>query len=120
MSPESPVDPGDIPALQAAAPAPVPEDFDLARLRPIEFGLPGRPGAGGCVASDPSSILVCGRRRRDGDYPFAAWAREFEPRPIVAETELPGSVVAAVHGESATLDRGAISHRVMLRIRMPF
>ena len=107
-------------ALQAAAPAPMPEDFDLARLRPIEFGVPGRQGSDGCVASDPSSILVCGRRRRDGDYPYEAWAREFERRPIVAETELPGDVMAAVHGESATLDRGAISHRVMLRIRVPF
>jgi hypothetical protein len=108
-------------ALQAAAPAaPVPEDFDLARLRPIEFALPGRRGAGDCVASDPSSILVCGRRRRDGDYPYEAWARAFEPRPIVAETALPGNVMAAIHGESAGVDRGAIAHRVMLRIRVPF
>lgn len=109
-------------ALQAAAPAPAPAptDFDLARLRPIEFGLSPRRGAGDCVASDPSSILVCGRRRRDGDYPFEAWARAFETRPIVAETALPGGVMAAIHGESVGADRGAVAHRVMLRIRVPF
>ena len=107
-------------ALQAAAPAAVPEDFDLARLRPIELGVPGRQGATSCVASDPSSILVCGRRRRDGDYQYQAWAREYERRPIVAETELSGNVMADVHGESVGVDRGAISHRVMLRIRVPF
>ncbi len=107
-------------ALQAAAPAAVPGDFDLARLRPIEFDLSMRQGAGDCVSPDPSSILVCGRRRRDGDYQYQAWAREFEPRPIVAETALAGNVMAAVHGESVGVDRGAISHRVMLRIRVPF
>jgi hypothetical protein len=104
-------------ALQAAAahPAPVlaPIDFDLARLRPVEFGL------GRCGRADPSAIIVCGRRSR-GAYPLGDMAAIFEPRPIRAEAGFGGNLIGRVFGQSVELDRGAVSNRAMIGIRLPF
>ncbi|HYN46821.1 MAG TPA: hypothetical protein VES64_09030 [Allosphingosinicella sp.] len=109
--------------LQAAAPAAQPPapaaiDFDLARYRPADarFGLTARP----CPGRDPTTIVVCGRRSAGGAYPFEEMARLFAARPLVAETRLSGNVIGDVHGESVTLDRGAVSHRAMVRLRLGF
>lgn len=106
--------------LQAAVPPPAPAaiDFDLARYRPADarFGITARP----CLSNDPTTIVVCGRRPAGGAYPFEEMARIFAARPFVAETRLFGNVIGDVHGESVTLDRGAVSHRAMVRIRVPF
>jgi hypothetical protein len=106
----------------AAAAAPVPAagplriDFDLARYRPAEDGA--RACAGG--AAGPAEVVVCGPRRRGGDYPLAQWARIFAPRSLVAETGIAGNLRGDVHAESVALDRGAVSNRVMVRLRLPF
>ncbi len=108
--------------LQAAVPPPAPTpaaiDFDLARYRPADarVGITARP----CPINDPATIVVCGRRPSGGAYPFEEMARLFAVRPLVAETRLFGNVIGDVHGESVTLDRGAVSHRAMVRIRLPF
>jgi hypothetical protein len=101
----------------AAAPAQplVPIDFDLARYSQNELGL----GRDGCRRDDPSAITVCGRRGA-GAYPLAAMARIFEPGRIVAQTRLTGNLVGDVHGESVTLDRGAVSNRAMARLTLGF
>jgi len=105
-------------ALQAAA-ASVPAlpriDFDLASYSQTELGL----GRGACRRDDPTAITVCARRGA-GDYPLAEMARIFEPHRIVAQTRLTGNLVGDVHGESVTLDRGAVSNRAMARLTLGF
>jgi len=110
-------------AAAAAAPPPLPPtagllriDFDLGRYRPAESGSGSCTGAG----ADPEEVVVCGRRRQDGGYPFAEWARLFAPRPLVAEIGIIGNVRGDMHVESVVLDRGAVSNRVMLRLKLPF
>jgi hypothetical protein len=101
-------------AAPAPAPAPAPIDFDLARYRPGE-GAPVCRGGGG-----PAEILVCGPRRSGGAYPLAEMARRYAVRPLVAETGIARNLVGDVHGESVALDRGAVSQRAMVRLRLPF
>lgn len=107
-------------ALQAAtAPPPPPAlpaiDFDLARLPRLHFSL----GGGRCDRADPSAIVVCARRG-GGAYPLDEMARRFEPGRIVAETRLFGNVMGDAHVEAVPMDRGAVSNRAMLRMRLPF
>lgn len=103
-----------------AAPAPPPPavrqiDFDLAQYRTPE----SPPGA--CAGGDPNEVVVCGVRRRSrGSYPLDEMARRYEPRRIVAETRLSGNVMGDIHAESVAMDRGAVSNRAMVRIRVPF
>lgn len=110
-------------ALQAAAPdAPAPAalaaiDFDLARFRPLDLSaaMPGRA----CNRSDPSTIVVCGRRTQ-GTYPLDEMASEFEPERIVAETGLIGNLTGNVRVEAVEFPGGQVSNRVMVGIRLPF
>jgi hypothetical protein len=114
-------------ALQAAPATAAPDasafaaiDFDLARYRPAgerrdPFGLARR-----CAGGDADPIVVCGRRPGGGAYPIGDWERIFAVEPLVAEMRLSGNVTADVHAESVTLDRGAVSNRAMVRIRIPF
>lgn len=101
----------------AAAPAagPLPIDFDLARYRPAQ----DRATAGGC-AGGPGEIVVCGRRRQGRDYPMAQWARVFGTRPLVAEIGIAGDLRGNVRLDSVELDRGAVSNRVMVGLKLPF
>lgn len=109
----------------AAAAAPVPEivlapiDFDLASVRRLD---PDRDAirAQGCDRSDPDAIVVCGRRPTGGTYPVGQWERIFALDPIRAEMRLTGNMVGSAVVDQVVLDRGAVSNRVMLRIRMPF
>lgn len=105
-------------AFQAAA-APAPPlariDFDLARYSQVELGL----GHGACNRADPDAIVVCARRGA-GAYPLEEMARIFEPGRLVAETRLAGNLTGDVHVESAAMDRGAVSNRVMVGLRLPF
>ena len=110
-------------AVQAAAPAaaaPAPIDFDLARLRPIQFELDTVGGSDGCRRDDADAILVCGRRARGGAFPFAEMARRYAVEPIVAEIGLGGNLRGGLVTEAYPLDRGAVSNRAMVRIRLPF
>jgi hypothetical protein len=107
-------------ALQAAAlpptPSPLPAiDFDLARLPRPAFGIGGQR----CDRADPTAIVVCARRG-GGDYPLDEMARMFEPGRIVAETRLTGNLIGDAHVEAVPMDRGAVSNRFMLRLRLPF
>jgi hypothetical protein len=102
-------------AAPAAAPVIVDSDFDLARYQPPALGLPGRD----CGRADPSAITVCGRRAA-GAYPLAEMARIFEPRHIVAETGIAGNLSGNVRVESVPMDRGQVSNRVLVGIRLPF
>jgi hypothetical protein len=109
-------------AAAAAAPPPPPSaglpriDFDLGRYRPAQSGSGSCPGAG----ADAEEVVVCGPRRQGGDYPFAQWARIFATRPLVAEIGISGNVRGDIHVESVPMDRGAVSNRVMVRVRVPF
>jgi hypothetical protein len=102
-------------AAPAPAPGPLQLDFDLARLAPAELGMTGRP----CDRGGPSAIVVCGRRTA-GAYPLAEMARIFEPGRLVAETRLAGNITGNVHVESVAMDRGAVSNRAMVGLRLPF
>ena len=110
-------------ALQAAAPAaaaPIPIDFDLARVRPTPFDLAAMRGSAGCRRDGAGAILVCGRRPGGGAFPFAEMARRYAVGPIVAETGLGGGARGSLAAEAVALDRGAVSNRAMVRIRLPF
>ena len=105
-------------ALQAiAAPAPAPPlldlDFDLGRYSRLELGRD-------CRRDDPSAITVCGRRSSGGAYPLEEMARIFEPGRLIARTRIAGNLTGDVHVESAAMDRGAVSNRVMIGLRLPF
>jgi len=109
-------------AAAPAAPPPPPSagllriDFDLGRYRPPDGGSDSCPGAG----AGPGEVVVCGRRRQGGTYPFAEWARTFATRPLVAEIGVAGNMRGDIHVESVAMDRGAVSNRVMVRLTVPF
>jgi hypothetical protein len=104
-------------ALQAAA-APAPPvleiDFDLARYSRIELGL-----GGSACRRDESEIVVCARRG-GGAYPLEEMARIFAPGRLVAATRVAGNLTGDVRLESAPMDRGAVSNRVLVGLRLPF
>ncbi|MGZ8311195.1 MAG: hypothetical protein ACXWUX_11835 [Allosphingosinicella sp.] len=110
-------------ALQATAPVAstgvVRTDFDLADIRWTDEGPNGGPSLG-CRRRSSDEILVCGRRPGGEDYPIAEMSRLFAQRPIVAEMSLGGSMTGRAFVDSAVLDRGAISNRIMFGIRLPF
>ena len=112
-------------ALQAAAAAPPlpaiqPVDFDLARVRRFEVGDAATQVPLNCRTAEDSEIVVCGRRPSGGAYPIEEMARLFAVEPLVAEARLFGDVTGGVGIESSTLDRGAVSNRIMVRLRLPF
>src|SRR5437868_1561109 len=55
------------PAAQRAGGQGDPLDFDLARYR--------GSGDGSCAGAAAGDVLVCGPRRRGGNYPLDHWAR---------------------------------------------
>jgi len=88
-------------------------DFDLAR-----YSARQDESCPGAVAGE---VLVCARRRGgSGAYPLDYWAAVFADRPIRAEMDLGGNVQGRIHAEAVAMDRGAVSNRVMVGIRMPF
>jgi hypothetical protein len=103
-------------AFQAAAQPPLPIDFDLARVRPIDSDLGRLPG--NCRRGPDEEVVVCGSRPR-GEYPYAEMERLFRIRPIRAEMRI-GSMTGRAYVEQAAGDRGAVSNRVMFGIRLPF
>ncbi len=112
-------------ALQAAAAAPAPQaiqplDFDLSRVRPFEVGDAATQAPLNCRTADDSEIVVCGRRPAGGAYPLEEMARMFAVEPLLAETRLFGNAAGRVEVESATLGRGEVSNRIMVRLRLPF
>jgi hypothetical protein len=99
-------------ALQAAPPesaAPLPIDFDLAKVKP---GDPCRTGGGG------SEIVVCGRR--SGSYDYEKWERMFKTDPLVAEIGIGPGAVARAWVESVPMPGGQISKRAMVGVRLKF
>ncbi len=101
-------------ALQAPAAGgdPVPVDFDLARLAAAERR--------GCDRGDADAIVVCGRRDPGGAFPMEEMARRYARRPLVAETDLGNGVTGRTYLEAYPLDRGAVSNRIMVGVRIPF
>jgi hypothetical protein len=109
-------------AIQAAAPA-EPQamlsiDFNLAEARPATgLSLEIRRG---CARPSGDEIVVCGRRESGEDYPMGEMARLFATRPIRAEMGLGGGMTARSYLEQVGLDRGAVSNRIMVGVRLPF
>ena len=100
-----------MPALIARTGANDPLAFDLERFQ----------ARGGCSGSGAADILVCGPRRRGGDYPMARWARVFGPEPpIRAEMDLGHGMQGRIYSEAVPMDRGAVSNRVLIGIRTRF
>jgi hypothetical protein len=104
-------------ATPAAPPAPAAIDFDLARYRAAGAEL--WTASRRCAAGDPTAITVCGRRS-GGAYPLDEMARVFEPRPLRAEMNVADNMTADVAVEAAPMDRGAVSNRAMVRLRLGF
>ena len=111
-------------ALQAvghpALPAPLAIDFDLARLARADSDLADPLGSRRCARQETGTILVCGRRPSGSAYPMEEMERRYATRPLVAEKRLAGNLTGDVHVESVTLPDGAVSNRVMARLRLPF
>ena len=102
-------------AFQASAQAPLRIDFDLARVRPLDFDLGSLSGA--CRRGPGDEIVVCGRPR--STYPYEEMERLFRIRPIRAETRIDNATGRAFV-EQVAGDRGAVANRVMVGIRFPF
>jgi hypothetical protein len=101
------------PAAQRAQGQGDPLDFDLARYR--------GSGDGSCAGAAAGDVLVCGPRRRGGNYPLDHWARIFGPeRPIRAEVGLGGGATADLHAEQHDFGNGRVANRVMVGIKLPF
>ena len=105
-------------ALQAAAQAPLPIDFDLSRMRPAGFELGRLPGS--CARGAGEEIVVCASRPSGEAYPYVEMERLFRARPIRAEMGLGGNMTGRAYLEQVPGDRGAVSNRVMVGIRLPF
>ena len=106
--------------LQGAAPPAAPSQA-AAPVRAIEFDLAALARRERCTGGEAADILVCGRRSDGGPgYPLEEMERRYRTEPLVAETRLFGQVMGDVHVESAPMDRGAVSNRVMVRVRIPF
>ena len=105
-------------AFQAAAQAAPPLDFDLSRVRPLDFDLREFRGSY-CPPGEDGAIVVCGRRLKEG-YPLERMEREFAVRPPVAEVGLGGNVRGRAFVEQAEMPNGEVSNRIMLGIRLPF
>ena len=106
--------------LQAAAapPSALPAiDFDLARYHAAGFDLGFGPRA--CRRSG-DEILVCGRRGEGGAYPLERMERLYGPRPLMANIGIAGNLRGDIHSEAVPMDRGAVSNRVMIGLRLPF
>ena len=102
-------------SLQAAAPAAPPP----REVAPIEFDIASLRARSRCAPGAGSEIVVCGNRG-GGGYRIEETARRHEPRPPVAQFGLGGGATGRIYVESAPLDRGAVSNRVMFGIRLPF
>ncbi len=96
-------------ALQvAAASAPAPIAFDLAKYRPSERR---------CGEGEGSDIVVCGRRRVEPNLKMhPRWAE----KPVRAEVGLGGGATLRAYGESVEMPGGNVSKRGMVGIRLPF
>ncbi len=102
-------------ALQAApqaSAAPLPIDFDLAKVKPADPCATGGGGGG-------SDIVVCGRRPR-GDFDFEKWERVFRTSPLLAEKAIGPGAVARAYVESVALPGGQVSKRAMVGVKIGF
>ena len=95
---------------------------EFSRGSPGDFDLGRYPGAGTCLPAAGSEVLVCGPRRAGaGAYPMAYSARIFGPEPpIRAEMGLGGNVQGRIYTDAVPMDRGAVSNRALVGIRLPF
>ena len=101
----------------AAQASPLPAiDFDLARYHPAGFDLGF--GQTGCRRSG-DAIVVCGRRGA-GAYPLEQMERIYGPRRLMADIGIAGNLRGDIHTEAVPMDRGAVSNRVMVGLRLPF
>lgn len=83
--------------------------FDLAGIR-----------GGGCRGAAGVEVLVCAPRRGNG-YPIDYWARFFPPEgPIRAEMNLGNGIQGRLYTDAVPMDRGAVSNRVLVGIKLPF
>jgi hypothetical protein len=103
-------------ATAGAGAGPMPTDFDLAKYRPAE------PEPGSCGPSGTDEIVVCGRRRGGGDYPYDEMAAKFRylEKPLVAEWSIAPNATVRVYGESAEMPAGQISKRAMVGLKVKF
>jgi hypothetical protein len=112
-------------ALQAAEasapPAILPITFDLARHQPADAEPVGWRDCSPADASDPSEIVVCGRRRAGSeDYPYEEMERRYRQKPIMAEIGIGGGATARAYVDSVEMSGGQTSKRVMVGIKLPF
>ncbi len=75
--------------------------FDLSTVKP----------------SDPDAIIVTGRQ---ADHRLKAEMSPVEPPPVRAETRLFGNVRASAEVEQSVLANGAMSDRLMVKLKIPF
>ena len=96
-------------------------DFDLARYR-LDGAGEGFAMRACPRGADPSAIVVCGHRAggRVSAFPMAQMERRYGPRPLIAEIGVAGDLRANIHAEAVAMDRGAVSNRVMIGLKLPF
>ncbi|QAY79053.1 hypothetical protein [Sphingosinicella sp. BN140058] len=100
----------------AASSAPVPSDFDLAKIRAADTDL---SITGRCAASNAAEIVVCGRRRSP-DADRDRYRPEFAEKPLRAEIGIGGGATARAFVDSVAMPNGEVSKRVMVGVKLPF
>ncbi len=97
-------------AAAAAPKEPAPVAFDLPRHR---------SAAAACAEQGAADIVVCGRRIGDG-YRVPDLGRQYEERPLVAETGIAPNASVRAYTESVQMPDGQISKRAMVGVKLRF
>ena len=107
--------------LFQSAPAALPEasGFDLKKLEDPK-ALPRITDIiAACDRADESDIVVCGRRKGQGQR-LEPLPELFEEPPVTAATGLPGGMSGNMHMEGVELPMGARTNRLMVTLTKPF
>jgi hypothetical protein len=107
-------------ALQAAAPPPVPVTTGPGGLIQLDFDLGKYSRSASCDGGGPYDVVVCGSRRNAGRNRVYPLTGDFEAKPLVAEMGVGGNMKASMELEDVELTTGIISHRMMMRLKLPF
>jgi hypothetical protein len=74
----------------------------------------------GPPSPDPKEIVVCGSRRGESPYRLPKLPREYDEKPLRAETDIMPGVHTRAHVESGQMPDGNVAKRLMLTFSLPF
>ena len=69
---------------------------------------------------DPKEIVVCGSGRGESPYRLPKLPREYDEKPLRAETDIMPGVHTRAHVESEQMPDGIVAKRLMVTFSLPF